>query len=164
MVGIFNFVWYKVDFRSKLNLIICCYHNQKLWDILFWILFPSEIHLISLRQLYYWKIKALNRIPSLPPFPPAPYNPHPFIFTTLRLVASANSPTVVELIVELIGELFIVELLYCNYLEFLKACFKIIHYKNTFHNVFNWNMPFENTKIFNSIILLWIILQLILLW
>ena len=36
-------------------------------------------------------------------------------------VASANSPTVVELIVELIGELFIVELLYCNYLEFLKA-------------------------------------------
>ena len=49
----------------------------------------------------------------------------------VRLVASANSPTVVEFIVELIGELFIVELFYCNYLEFLKACFKIIHYKNT---------------------------------
>ena len=49
----------------------------------------------------------------------------------LRLLASANSTTVVELIVELIGELFIVELLYCNYLEFLKACFKIIYYKNT---------------------------------
>ena len=48
----------------------------------------------------------------------------------LRLLASANSTTVVELIVELIGELFIVgELSYCNYLEFLKACFKIIHYK-----------------------------------
>ena len=40
---------------------------------------------------------------------------------SLRLLASANSTTVVELIVELIGELFIVELLYCNYLEFLKA-------------------------------------------
>ena len=40
---------------------------------------------------------------------------------TLRLLASANSTTVVELIVELIGELFIVELLYCNYLEFLKV-------------------------------------------
>ena len=39
----------------------------------------------------------------------------------LRLLASANSTTVVELIVELIGELFIVELLYCNYLEFLKV-------------------------------------------
>ena len=39
----------------------------------------------------------------------------------LRLLASANSTTVVELIVELIGELFIVELLYCNYLEFLKT-------------------------------------------
>ena len=47
---------------------------------------------------------------------------------TLRLVASANSPTVVELIREL---------LYCNYLEFQKARFKIIHYKNTFNNVFN---------------------------
>ena len=43
----------------------------------------------------------------------------------LRLVASANSPTVIELM----GELFSVELLYCNYLEILKACFKIIHYK-----------------------------------
>ena len=46
----------------------------------------------------------------------------------LRLLASANSTTVVELIVELIGELFIVELLYCNYLEFLKACLKKLHY------------------------------------
>ena len=40
-----------------------------------------------------------------------------FVKYTLMLVASANSPIVVELI----GELFIVELLYCNYLEFLKA-------------------------------------------
>ena len=76
---------------------------------------------------------------------------------TFRLIASANSPAVVELIVELIGELFIVELLYCNYLEFLKACFKIIYYKNTVDNIFNWNMPFENPKNCNSIILLWII-------
>ena len=56
---------------------------------------------------------------------------------TLRLVTSAISPIVVELIVELIGELFIVELLYCNYLEFLKAYFKIIYYKNTLDIVFN---------------------------
>ena len=39
----------------------------------------------------------------------------------IRLLASANSTTVVELIIELIGELFIVELLYGNYLVFLKA-------------------------------------------
>ena len=39
----------------------------------------------------------------------------------LWLLASANSTTVVELIVELIGELFIVELSYCNYLDFLKV-------------------------------------------
>ena len=51
----------------------------------------------------------------------------------LWLVASANSPTVVELI----GELFIVELLYCNYMEFLKACLKKLHYINTLDNVFN---------------------------
>ena len=71
----------------------------------------------------------------------------------LRLLASANSITVVELIVELIGELFIAELLYCNYLEFLKAYFKIIYYKNTLDIVFNWNMPFENPRNCNSIIL-----------
>ena len=49
-----------------------------------------------------------------------------------RLVASANFPTVVELIVESIGEL-----LNCYNLEFLKPCFKIIHYKNTLNNLFN---------------------------
>ena len=41
----------------------------------------------------------------------------------LRLLASANSTTVVELIVELIGELFIVELLNYNFSDFQKACF-----------------------------------------
>ena len=41
----------------------------------------------------------------------------------LRLLASANSTTVVELIVELIGELFIVELLNYNFLGSQKACF-----------------------------------------
>ena len=41
----------------------------------------------------------------------------------LRLVASANSPTIVELIVELIRELFIGELLNYNFLDFQKACF-----------------------------------------
>ena len=40
-----------------------------------------------------------------------------------RLLASANSTTVVELIVELIGELFIVELLNYNFSDFQKACF-----------------------------------------
>ena len=41
------------------------------------------------------------------------------------------------MIVELIGELFIVELLYGNYFKFLKTWFKIIHRKNTLDNVFN---------------------------
>ena len=54
-----------------------------------------------------------------------------YVISKLRLVTSANSPTVVELIVELTGELFIVELLCCHNLEFLKTCFKKIHYKNT---------------------------------
>ena len=41
--------------------------------------------------------------------------------TLLRLVASAYSPTIVELIVELIGELFIGELLNYNFSGFQKA-------------------------------------------
>ena len=53
--------------------------------------------------------------------------------TLPRLVASANSPTIVKLI----RELFIGELLNRNYLEFQKARFKIIHYENTLNNVFN---------------------------
>ena len=39
------------------------------------------------------------------------------------VVASANSPTVVEFLVELIGELFIEELLNYNFSNFQKACF-----------------------------------------
>ena len=39
---------------------------------------------------------------------------------SLRLVESANFPTVVEVIVELFERLFTGESLYCNYLEFLK--------------------------------------------
>ena len=65
-----------------------------------------------------------------------------YITLTLGLVTSANSPTVVE------------EIFYFNYLEFLKACFKIIHCKNTLDSVFNCNMRFENPKNYNSIILL----------
>ena len=41
----------------------------------------------------------------------------------LRLVASVYSPTIVELIVELLGELFIAELLNYNFSDFQKACF-----------------------------------------
>ena len=41
----------------------------------------------------------------------------------LRLLASANSTTVVELIVELIGELFIGELLNFTFSDSQKACF-----------------------------------------
>ena len=46
-----------------------------------------------------------------------------FTFSGIRLLASANSTTEVELIVELIRELFIVELLNYNFSDFQKAGF-----------------------------------------
>ena len=55
----------------------------------------------------------------------------------IRLVTSVNCLTVVELIIKVIGELFIGQLLYCNYREFLKACLELIHYENTLEIIFN---------------------------
>ena len=52
-----------------------------------------------------------------------PFTPSDQSKNRLRLVASTNSTTVVELIVELIGELFIGELLNYNFLDSQKACF-----------------------------------------
>ena len=51
---------------------------------------------------------------------------------SLRLLASANSTTIVELIVELIGELFVVELLNYNFSNSQKACFNWIRCQKHF--------------------------------
>ena len=70
---------------------------------------------MSLKYVLYSKISNLKT------FKEPSQLCHQLLTLYLRLLASANSTTIVELIVELIGELFIVELLYCNYLEFLKV-------------------------------------------